>query len=68
MRMCASRKGVKDVPILPQGLPAVFPEGLSVVFVVACPSSLWRTCPPFFRRTRPYSRNVCIYGLDIILE
>ena len=24
MRMCTARKGVKDLPILPHGMPAVF--------------------------------------------
>ena len=31
MRMCSARKGVKDLPILAQGLPAVFLEGLPAV-------------------------------------
>ena len=34
MRMCAAHKGVKDLPILPQGLPAVRRAGL--------PAGLWR--------------------------
>ena len=29
--MCSARKGVKDLPILAQGLPAVFLEGLPAV-------------------------------------
>jgi len=34
--MCTARKGVKDLPILAQGLPAVFLEGLSAVFMAGC--------------------------------
>ena len=36
MRMCTARKGVKDLPILAQGLPAVLLEGLSAVFMADC--------------------------------
>ena len=36
MRMCTARKGVKDLPILAQGLPAVFLEGLPAVLLAEC--------------------------------
>jgi len=36
--MYTARKGVKDVPILPQGLPAVRLEGLSTVFLAGLPA------------------------------
>jgi len=36
--MCTARKGVKDLPILAQGLSAIFLEGLPAVFVAE-----WRT-------------------------
>jgi hypothetical protein len=31
--MCTTRKGVKDLPILAQGLPAVLLADLSAIFV-----------------------------------
>ena len=34
--MCTARKGVKDLPILAQGLPAVFLEGLPAVLLAEC--------------------------------
>jgi len=39
--MCTARKGVKDLPILAQGLPAS-----GVVY----PPSFWRVYPPSFWR------------------
>jgi hypothetical protein len=40
MCACASRKGVKDVPIFPQGLSAVFVAGLPAVFLEDLPAIL----------------------------
>jgi len=34
--MCTARKGVEDLPILAQGLPAIFLEGLPAVFMADC--------------------------------
>jgi len=36
--MCKARKGVKDLSILPQGLPAVFMAGLPAVFMAGLPA------------------------------
>jgi len=38
MRKCTDRKGVKDLPISPQGLPAVFLEGLAAVCRAGLPA------------------------------
>jgi len=42
--MCTARKGVKDLPILAQGLPAIFLEGLSAIFLEGLPAVFMADC------------------------
>ena len=44
--MCTARNGLKDLPILAQGLPAVILEGLPTVFFIRrpfYPLVVWRS-------------------------
>ena len=60
--MCRACKGVKDLPILAQGLPAVRLEGLPAVRLASLPAVLLEglpavifirciSCPPFLWRS-----------------
>jgi len=64
--MCTARKGVKDLPISAQGLPALFPEGLPAVRLAGLilnPQLIVKVYPvKFFEENK---RSVFNWGLTL---
>jgi hypothetical protein len=71
MIMCTARKGVKDLPISAQGLPAIFLAGLPAVCLEGLPAvlftRLWRVYPPCFWRNGGVADCPEFFGEEVIV-